>query len=236
MKTKIAASIVVIAGLSLTGCGFVNTDSSENTETTMEETVVETSEEVDNGAVSEEQGSTEDIDLSETLQDEGRIIFAPTFSKTETGGVETVLLDETATDEQIEILRNRLMGNATMQENGLAQDPAQIYGADIPGIDYLSENRDKYETIYTEVPRGGSVEYKSNDPKIIEAIHEWIDYSLRTYRITDSEETVDNPSQEPNSQNSTESANDSLVNTETGENTSIESNPAPNTSPNSGVN
>lgn len=186
MKRKIAAGALIAASLTLTGCGFFETENSENPESSVVEEATETAEET-SGADEENQITTEDVDLTEALQDDGRIIFAPTFAKTETGGIETILLEEGATDEQVQILRNRLIGNSTMQENGLAMDPADIYGADIPGISYLSENRDKYETIYTEVPLGGSVEYRSSDEDVIKAIHEWIDYSLRSYRPDDSE-------------------------------------------------
>jgi hypothetical protein len=187
MKKILKLSGVALSLVILSGCGFI--ESSPSPETLVpyptSEEIVSGEGEQEDTRVDNEQISTEGVELTEELQVDGKIIFKPVFTKTETGGVETILLEPGASISQIETLQKRLKGNATMQENGLAKDPVSIYGADIPGIAKMGENRDKYETIYKDLPLGGSVEYKSSDPAVIKAIHEWVDYSNRTYREDD---------------------------------------------------
>jgi hypothetical protein len=186
MNKKLLASLGVVAIMAFTtSCGFLGT-SEEEVPVQVEETIEEApSAETNNNLLNGEEVLTEGVDINEELKVDGKIIYKPSFTKTETGGVKTIILDPGASSEQLKFVQNLLMANSTMQSNGLAIDPVGIYGSDIPGIKIMSDNRDKYETIYKPLPSGGSIEYKASDPEVLKAIHSWIDYSNSTYKEDD---------------------------------------------------
>lgn len=185
MKTKLYKSGgVILAATLLTGCGFIES-APEPEQTQVEETPQEQEPPGEVNLFEGEDINTEGKDLTDVLQTDGKIIFKPSFTKTETGGVDTILLEPGASEEQIKFLQNRMLANSQMQSNGLAQDPIGIYGDAAPGIKIMSENRDKYETSYKELPLGGSIEYTTTDPLVLEAIHDWIDYSNSAFTEDD---------------------------------------------------
>lgn len=99
------------------------------------------------------------------------------FEKLEGGGLQTVVAD--ADDpEQISLIREHLSEEAKRFARGDFHDPAMIHGDDMPGLHALVMGYERLQVQYGEVARGAEVRYASEDPAIVQALHEWFDAQL----------------------------------------------------------
>lgn len=98
-----------------------------------------------------------------------------TFTKTSSGGLQTVTADDPDDSVQIALIRQHL---AEEQENfarGDFSDPARIHGMDMPGVEELSTGYDRITVTYAELPAGASLDYTTDDGLLVDAIHSWFD-------------------------------------------------------------
>jgi hypothetical protein len=102
------------------------------------------------------------------------------FEKRPDGGLQTVVAD-TDDAEQVTLIRKHLSEEAERFARGDFQDPAMIHGADMAGLHALVMGHDGVEVTYGEVERGAEIRYSSEDPALVEAIHEWFDAQLRDH-------------------------------------------------------
>ena len=101
------------------------------------------------------------------------------FSKTEHGGRQEVVAKNTADSAQIGLIREHLSALA----KSFAQDdftgPASIHGAAMPGLAALQAAKPgQVKYAYEDLAAGGRIDYQTDDPALIEAIHRFFDAQL----------------------------------------------------------
>lgn len=101
------------------------------------------------------------------------------FSKTGKGGLQQVVVKDSSNADQVKLIRQHLakISNEFMQ--GDFSNPAKIHGEDMPGLAELRAAKlGQIKVIYRELPNGAEIDYSTDDPKLIEAIHQWFDAQL----------------------------------------------------------
>lgn len=99
------------------------------------------------------------------------------FEKLPDGGLQTVVAD-TDDDEQVALIRMHLSEEAERFARGDFHDPAAIHGHDMPGLHALVTGHESLTVVYREVERGAEIRYGSDDPALVEALHQWFDAQL----------------------------------------------------------
>lgn len=102
------------------------------------------------------------------------------FERVETGGVQTVLSDD-GDGEQVRLIRAHLAEEAERFAHGDFHDPSMIHGSDMAGLHMLVEGHEELTITYRDVERGGVIDYRSDDPQLVEGIHLWFDAQLRDH-------------------------------------------------------
>ncbi len=100
------------------------------------------------------------------------------FDKTETGGIQQVIAKNAADNEQIALIRQHLRDIAGRFDKGDFSGPKRIHGDDMPGVKTLSEHASEIAFSYRDLPNGGQIDYRSNNPQLIDAIHRYFDAQL----------------------------------------------------------
>lgn len=99
------------------------------------------------------------------------------FETTPTGGLQTVVSDD-GDEDQIEAIRSHLAEEADRFSRGDFHDPAMIHGDDMAGMHTLVTGADRLTIEYQDVDGGGEIRYSSEDPALVEAIHQWFAQQL----------------------------------------------------------
>jgi hypothetical protein len=102
------------------------------------------------------------------------------FEKLDDGGLQTVVADEDDA-EQVALIRAHLAEEAERFGRGDFHDPAMIHGEDMAGLHTLMAGHERLAVTYGEVERGAEIRYRSEDPALVEAIHQWFDAQLRDH-------------------------------------------------------
>jgi hypothetical protein len=112
-----------------------------------------------------ERGSAEvmPFDLKRTMH-----IFEPMPD----GGIQTVMVHD-GDPQQIELVRSHLRKEATAFARGDFADPAKIHGMNMPGLAQLRAGATRITVSYTQAANGASIRYKTSDPHLVAAVHEW---------------------------------------------------------------
>ena len=101
------------------------------------------------------------------------------FTKTAQGGVQRVVARSPSDAEQIKLVRGHLR---EIQQQFLAGDfsgPAHIHGQEMPGLAELkAAPKDRLRIDFREVPAGAELTYRTNDPALVRALHQWFDAQL----------------------------------------------------------
>lgn len=95
------------------------------------------------------------------------------FAPTERGGVQTLVADDPADGEQIALIRGHLRAEVARFRVGDFGDPAAIHGHDMPGLAVLESNAARLEISYRDLDDGAEVTYRSADPAVVAALHDW---------------------------------------------------------------
>jgi hypothetical protein len=104
------------------------------------------------------------------------------FSKADKGGVQQVLAKDLAHREHIALIRAHLLKISQAFLQGDFSDPARIHGDEMPGLAELRRAQPGQLKIrYQELPEGAQIDYTTDDPPLIEAIHPWFDTQLRDH-------------------------------------------------------
>ncbi len=98
-----------------------------------------------------------------------------TFTKTSSGGVETVVANDPNDQRNIILIRQHLSKEATKFAQGDYSDPAFIHGADMPGLQQLQAAGNRVHVQYAEIPSGATITYTATDPSLVAAVHSWFD-------------------------------------------------------------
>ncbi|MGZ8184643.1 MAG: aspartate carbamoyltransferase [Methylobacter sp.] len=100
------------------------------------------------------------------------------FNKTKTGGIQQVIAKDAADSEQIALIRSHLAGIAAQFSKGDFSGPQRIHGNNMPGVKELSAAAGRVRFIYRDLPDGGQIDYLTEAPELIAAIHRYFDAQL----------------------------------------------------------
>ncbi|MEQ1635469.1 MAG: hypothetical protein ABL903_02185 [Methylococcales bacterium] len=101
------------------------------------------------------------------------------FSKTQTGGVQQVIVKDKANVEQIALIRQHLTKISHEFKQGDFSDPAKIHGDAMPGLAELKQAKQgDMQVDYQELPDGAQITYATQQQKLTAAIHQWFDAQL----------------------------------------------------------
>jgi hypothetical protein len=103
------------------------------------------------------------FDMNRTMH-----MFAPTAS----GGVQSVVSND-GDPHQIALIRSHLRKEAQAFARGNFSDPASIHGTSMPGLARLSAGARYIAVGYADTANGARITYKTSDPTLIKAIHDW---------------------------------------------------------------
>ena len=95
-----------------------------------------------------------------------------TFTDLPDGGREVVISDD-GDPEQIALIRSHLEKEARKFASGDFSDPARIHGEEMPGLAELEAGAGRIEFRYEELPNGAAINYRTRDPALVAALHEW---------------------------------------------------------------
>jgi hypothetical protein len=100
------------------------------------------------------------------------------FRMTETGGVQKVVVRDSADTDQIALIRQHLMHEAHQFQRGDYSDPAWLHGADMPGLKELQGHASEIQVSYSELPDGAQITFETEDLRLLTAIHRWFGAQL----------------------------------------------------------
>jgi len=98
-----------------------------------------------------------------------------TFTKTDTGGVEKVVVNDPSDTRNLGLIRSHLGKEADLFRTGNYSDPAKIHGMDMPGLKELEAGAARVNVAYADLPNGAQITYSSTEPGLVAAIHSWFD-------------------------------------------------------------
>jgi hypothetical protein len=101
------------------------------------------------------------------------------FTKTAEGGTQRVVAKNAADAKQVKLVREHLQDIRSQFLKGDFSGPSHIHGADMPGLAELqSSNPGQVSVDYKEVRAGAELTYRTADPKLVVALHQWFDAQL----------------------------------------------------------
>ncbi len=100
------------------------------------------------------------------------------FNKTDNGGVQQVIAKDAGDSEQITLIRKHLAEIAAHFTKGDFSGPKRIHGNDMPGVKELSLGAGRVHFGYRDLPNGGQIDYVTEAPELIAAIHLYFDAQL----------------------------------------------------------
>jgi len=101
------------------------------------------------------------------------------FNKTETGGLQQVIVRNPPNTQQAELIRQHLSKIAQEFARGDFTNPAKIHGQDMPGLAKLRKAEPgQLHVEYKELETGAEIIYSSKEPDLVDAIHRWFDAQL----------------------------------------------------------
>ncbi|MDO0934445.1 aspartate carbamoyltransferase [Streptomyces sp. DG2A-72] len=100
------------------------------------------------------------------------------FTPTVMGGVQEVVADQSDDAKQIGLIRTHLRQEAKAFSRGDFGDPAQIHGENMPGLAELEDGYERIEVRYRERPDGATLTYNTEEPALIDALHDWFEAQL----------------------------------------------------------
>jgi hypothetical protein len=98
------------------------------------------------------------------------------FTKTADGGVQRVIVKDPAEVEHVRMVREHLREMQTRFGSGDFSGPTHIHGAGMPGLAQLKAARPEQLAIaYRDLADGAEITYRSSDPALVSALHDWFD-------------------------------------------------------------
>ncbi|WP_293023011.1 aspartate carbamoyltransferase [Pandoraea sp.] len=100
------------------------------------------------------------------------------FTKTAHGGIQQVVTKR-PDQRQTTLIRQHLALIAKQFAQGNFSAPAQIHGMAMPGLATLRAAKPgALQVHYRDVPNGGEIVYRSAQPRLVHAVHQWFDAQL----------------------------------------------------------
>jgi len=108
------------------------------------------------------------------------------FTLTKTGGIIQVTANESSDSASRDHIRMHLQHISKAFSGGDFADPHEVHAEDPPGVPVMKERKDKISYSYQSVANGGKVVITTEDPKALEAVHEYLRYQIREHKTGDS--------------------------------------------------
>ena len=108
------------------------------------------------------------------------------FTLTKTGGVIQVTANDTADSASRDHIRMHLQHISKAFAAGDFADPHEVHDEVPPGVPVMKERKDKIGYSYQSLPNGAKVVITTEDPKALEAVHEYLLYQIREHKTGDS--------------------------------------------------
>jgi hypothetical protein len=100
------------------------------------------------------------------------------FTMTESGGVERVIVRDSAYADQVLLIQRHLRKEADRFQRGDYSDPATLHGASMPGLKDLQLGAQRVKVSYSDLPDGARITFQTSDPHLLTAIHRWFGAQL----------------------------------------------------------
>jgi hypothetical protein len=100
------------------------------------------------------------------------------FKMTEEGGVESVVIKDPATTNQLPLIQDHLRHEANQFQKGNYFDPSTLHGTDMPGLAELQKGASQVKVSYANLPNGGAITFATTDARLLTAIHRWFGAQL----------------------------------------------------------
>ncbi|MFN3979462.1 MAG: YncE family protein, partial [Caldilinea sp.] len=100
------------------------------------------------------------------------------FEKLDNGGVQRIITNNGADADQVHLIQMHLGQEAKKFQAGDFGDPAQVHGMEMPGLSLLRTRANAVKVHFTALENGAQLDYISDDPELIAAIHAWFDAQL----------------------------------------------------------
>jgi hypothetical protein len=102
------------------------------------------------------------------------------FTKTDTGGVETVTAKDPNDGQQTTLVQDHLQHERDLFSAGDFSDPMAIHGRQMPGIADLQHGATSGEVTvtYEALPAGARLTYRAETPALVATVHTWFDAQL----------------------------------------------------------
>ncbi|MBY8873870.1 hypothetical protein K7640_18740 [Micromonospora sp. PLK6-60] len=97
------------------------------------------------------------------------------FTKTDGGGVQTVVADDPQDTTQMSLIRQHLTEEVDRFRRGDFTDPGRIHGQKMPGLEALRGHGGRITIDYETTADGGRITYTTTDPGLRDALHVWFD-------------------------------------------------------------
>lgn len=89
------------------------------------------------------------------------------------GGVQTVTALDPRDRRNISLIHHHLREEVKRFKRGDFGDPAEIHGADMPGLEELRQGAQRIKIRYEQLPDGGRIHYVTDDPALVRGVHTW---------------------------------------------------------------
>ncbi|VVE44355.1 membrane associated protein [Pandoraea eparura] len=100
------------------------------------------------------------------------------FTKTASGGVQQVVTKH-RDPKQVTLIREHMTVIARNFAAGDFGAPETIHGSDMPGLSVLrAAQPGELKVAYRDLPNGGEIVYRANEPRLVDAVHAWFDAQL----------------------------------------------------------
>ncbi|MDX8034857.1 hypothetical protein SK803_31965 [Lentzea sp. BCCO 10_0856] len=97
------------------------------------------------------------------------------FTKTDTGGVQTVIADDPRDTAQITLIQQHLTAEVDRFRRGDFTDPASIHGNEMPGLETLRAHSGRITIDYEDTRDGARATYTTTSTELRNALHAWFD-------------------------------------------------------------
>lgn len=101
------------------------------------------------------------------------------FTKASDGGTQRVIAKGVPDAEQTRLVREHLREIQAQFRKGDFSGPSHIHGNDMPGLAQLKAAKpDQIAITYREVEGGAELTYRTDNPKLVSALHQWFNAQL----------------------------------------------------------
>ena len=84
-----------------------------------------------------------------------------------------MVADDPTDRQQVDLIQQHLRNEAASFARGQFSDPAQIHGAQMPGLATLEANAGRLVVQFTTRADGAELRYTTDDPVVLDALHDW---------------------------------------------------------------